>query len=157
MNDYKTGWLTVTLTLFLCNLPTLVQAQTAFAQGKITFTQDGKEATWVLAKGDIKKPPSPQPMTTVTLLYSPDGKLPGGMGQPLFRLVFGRMMNMDSIAVLAVDTGPGGKGLANARTKAKCSLNVTQLDERGVTGTGTCLGPFEGGPSVTKFSFSATP
>jgi hypothetical protein len=135
------------------------EPQTAlFTHGQVTFTQDGHEVTWLLWQGSVKPLAELVPTTSVGLLFTPDGKPGPEDGESLFRLSFKKSRETYSLIGVAVENGPGGPGVSTHReSKSKCKLNVTRFDEKGLAGTVSCLGPFDGGPPVTKALFSATP
>lgn len=127
---------------------------TTFHQGRITFTQGGKEATWLLSSGDLTNTTGANSMLMASLQYTPEGK-PLTAGGAHFALVFGKMGDIVSIASLAVLKGPAGDGVYRLQ-KASCTLRLTRLQPAGIEGTGACTGQFEG-TTISKLTFSAAP
>lgn len=130
-----------------------MQQIATYAQGEVRFTQGGKPATWTLHRGDAQELPGPQTMRMASLLYTPDGTYATSTA-PSFKLTIGLAGSVATIAVLAVEHGPGGSGAYRSRL-AQCTLTVAKLDASGVEGSGACSGAFDGGPPVTEFAFTA--
>ena len=129
-----------------------------FTHGQITFVQDGKEATWLLWQGTLKSLGDPIPAAQAAYLFTPDGKPGPEDGGSLLRLSLTKSRDTYTLTALAVEGGPGGADLASYRdTTAKCKLVVTHFDGKGVGGSISCTGTFEGGPAITKAYFSSAP
>lgn len=126
-------------------------AATPFTKGEITFTQGGKDATWRLVRGELDQQ-STGPVAQLT--FSSTGK---PTVHEKLELAFGRAGKEVVVVNFWLDSGPGGPGRAVATFASKCALNVTLLDQTGVSGNGACQGPFQGGPAVTKLAFAAKP
>ena len=125
-------------------------ARAEYKQGQATFTQEGKESKWQLWRGGLDTPGNPPGMQVVSLMYSPDGK----PGSSLLRISVGKMGEIASLAVLAVEKGPSGTAIYRSKS-AKCAVRLTRADAKGAAGGGSCTGRFEEGPAITKFEFSA--
>lgn len=133
-------------------------ASAQFTHGQVTFTQDGREATWLLWQGTLHPVPGTEPSMLAAFLFTPDGKPGPEDGGSLFRLSFKKSRETYSLVAVAVENGPGGRDLASYdASKAKCKLTVAQFDEKKLGGAVACTGVFDGGPAVTRLYFSATP
>jgi len=126
-----------------------------YQQGAVRFSQGGKDASWALNRGNAQEIPGPRRMRTASLMYTPDGQYPN-TSAPSFKLTFGTVDGVPTLAVLAVVKGPAGSGVYRSNL-TRCTLQVDKLEASGIDGSGTCTGQFEGGPPVTQFRFSAQP
>ena len=122
---------------------------TEFKQGQVSFTQGGKQATWVLSKADFAEMGG---MLAVTLHYTSDRKPAAGGA---LTLDFAQVGGAAALSELSVKNGPGGDARYN-RQQGGCTLSVSQASASGVEGSATCTGGFQGAP-VTKLTFTAKP
>jgi hypothetical protein len=126
--------------------------------GQTTFTQGGREVTWILWQGTLRDVTTPRPMTQANFIFTPDGKPGPEEGGSLLRLSVAKSGETYLLQALAVENGPGGSGLASYREgHGKCVTTVSRFEERSVGGSIACTGTFEGGAAVTKLYFSARP
>lgn len=120
--------------------------KTEYKQGQISFTQGGKEATWLLVQGGFTQMMG---MGGGTFPFKP------GSGNGSLMLSYQQMGGTPEIAALSVRSGPAGDAQYNKR-QGGCSLRITQAGASGVEGSGQCQGGFQGTP-ITKFAFTVKP
>jgi hypothetical protein len=120
-----------------------------FRQGKITFTQAGKEATWKVRGGQVSLD---QGAKRTSIKYSPDGKI----SKSYLSMSLKGKGSAFEVTYLRIKEGPAGSAEYNKKTAA-CTVRVTAFSAAGVEGSGTCTGEFKNGPSVARFQFSASP
>ncbi len=158
MSLTSVGFRSLALTAVLVVAVQPATAQTTIAnytKGQVTFTQGGKTATWTLWQGSADRMVAgEQTVTQVSAIYTPNGKFTGP--EPNLRTTVSRMGDYVEVVVLAVQKGPGGNGTLRIRG-ASCTATLARVDSTRAVGSGTCTGTFEGGGTVTKFSFTAKP
>src|SRR5213594_2619590 len=77
-----------------------------FRTGQTTFTQDGKEVTWLLWQGTLRAVAEPRPVTQANFLFTPDGKPGPEEGGSLLRLTVSKSGETYTLQALAVENGP---------------------------------------------------
>jgi len=138
--------------------PAQTPGATQFMHGQTTFTQDGREVTWLLWQGTLRAVSEPRPVSQANFLFTPDGKPGPEEGGSLLRLSVTKNGEAYTLQSLAVENGPGGSGLSSYKdTIGKCKTTITRFDEKGVGGSITCTGAFDGGAAVTKVYFAGRP
>lgn len=120
-----------------------------FRQGKITFTQAGKETTWKIMGGQAT---IDQGAKRMAFKYSPDGKV----NKSYLSMHLKGKGSAFEVTYMRIKEGPAGSAEYNKKTAA-CTANVTTFSAAGIEGSGTCTGEFKNGPAVARFQFSASP
>jgi hypothetical protein len=118
-------------------------------QGKITFTQAGKETTWKIITNHASLDPGKK---SIYLQYSPDGRA----GKSYLSMSLKSKGSAFEVASLRIKEGTAGSAEYDKKTAA-CTVRVTEFSAAGVEGSGTCTGEFKNGPAVARFQFSASP
>jgi len=127
---------------------------THYRSGQVTYRQREKEIILPLVPGGVFDVDTARGRRGATLTFAPRGK-PGA--KPTFYILFWTSGGRPFLAALEVRGGQGGNAYFD-ETESECTLTIARIDAQAVEGSGTCVGPFEGGGApIVSFTFAAKP